>query len=116
MAYAVYGAVYLVGAIAELDPSRRVTFFGFVPWWAFYVAGGLLLFSLPPLVWRGWRKVTFALAFFTGAKALWLSFLQGRRLSRGDPVRGYDLLFAVVAVVACALLQRAALRDSRRRG
>lgn len=109
VAYGVYGTVYLVGAILELDPSRQVTHWGFVPWWAFYVAGALLLFTLPIFVWRGVRWLAFTLSFFCAVKAFWLSWLQGRAVQQGDETTLYNWLFAAVAAVAAGLLLRAGL-------
>ena len=56
--YLAYGLVYLGGAVAALTPERQVTFFGFVPWWAFYVVGLGLVMTLPALVWRRFKWLT----------------------------------------------------------
>ena len=107
IAYAIYGIVYLIGAILELEPERKVTFMGFVPWWVFYVAGVAILASFPVVVWKGVRWFTLTLVFFTSGKAAWLCYLQGRRLSAGDPTNAYNWFFAVVALVAAVMLFRA---------
>ena len=54
VAYFLYGVVYMVGAIGELDASRMRNFVGgTVPWWVFYVLGGAFIVVLPILVARG---------------------------------------------------------------
>lgn len=109
-AYAFYGVVYLVGAIMELTPERKVVFWGFVPWWAFYVAGAALLLSLPVFIARGVRWLTATLAFFTAGKALWLFWIQGRNFAAGDGTNPYNWFFAVVAIGTSYLLVRALVR------
>ena len=62
LAYLVYGTVYLVGAIMELDPARQRTFWGFVPWWAFYALGAAFVLTFPVYISRGVRWLTVAAA------------------------------------------------------
>src|SRR4051812_38024950 len=90
--YFIYGAVYLTGALFELTPERQRSFHG-IPWWAFYVAGGLLLVPLPLLVGRGRVWLTRILTLGPAAKALTLCFREGRHLAAGDPPRPFEWLF-----------------------
>lgn len=109
IAYALYGVIYMMGALIELDPSRRVTFWGFVPWWVFYAAGFAVLFTFPVFVWRGVRWLALTLVFFTVSKAFWLCWIQGRHFQAGEPISRYNLFFAAAAVVAAVMLLRAGL-------
>ncbi len=108
--YFLYGVVYLVGACIWLTPERMVTFFGFVPWWAFYVAGGLMVLALPLLVWRRFKWLTRVIALGPAGKALALCWRQGRGpsdLSRDPASFVYDWFFLGVAILAAVLLFRA---------
>ena len=107
--YFAYGLIYLGGAIVALTPQRRVTFFGFFPWWGFYLAGSLMLLLLPLLVWRRKRWLTRLLAFGPAGKALTLCWRQGR-----EGLVVHDLLFLVAAVLAAVLLFRAGWADRGR--
>jgi hypothetical protein len=107
VAYVVYGLVYLVGAILQLTPDRQRDFFGFVPWWAFYVAGAAVILTLPVLVWRRYKWFTRILSIFPAIKALSLFIKQGRLMGAGEPTVPYNWFFAVVALAAGALLFRA---------
>jgi hypothetical protein len=92
----------MIGAVAELDESRKVDVFGgTTPWWTFYVLGGVFLAALPILVARGVRWLMAVLAFFTAIKAAYLCFKMGRAF---EP---FDLLFAAAAAIATILLLRA---------
>jgi hypothetical protein len=104
IAYAVYGALYMGGAVAALDAERKATFFGFVPWWAFYVAGALVLAVLPVLVWRQFKWVARLLCLGPAVKALVLFWRMGLSLQAGEGLSGFQLLFALAAVVAASLL------------
>ncbi len=104
IAYAVYGALYMGGAVAALDAERKTTFFGVVPWWAFYVAGALLLAVLPVLVWRQYKWVARLLCFGPAVKALVLCWRMGLDLQAGEAFSVFQALFAVTAVVAASLL------------
>lgn len=109
--YLLYGLVYLGGAIDGLTPSRRVTFFGFVPWWAFYIAGGLMVVALPLLVWRRYKWFTRIIALGPAGKALALCWRQGRALGSDEAARTasftYNWFFIGVAITAAVLLFRA---------
>lgn len=109
LSYFIYGVVYLVGAILELDPSRRVIFWGFVPWWAFYVAGGLILATIPIFIMRGIRWLIWVITLFVSAKCLWLVWIQARNFQAGVSADLYNLFFAAVAGITAILLLRAAL-------
>ena len=100
--YLAYGLVYLGGAIARLTPDRKVTFFGFMSWWAFYVLGAALVLVLPWVVvrWRPWPARILALGSMS--KALVLCW----RLGRGAG-GAFDIIFALVAIGASVLLLRA---------
>ena len=113
IAYAVYGVVYLVGAIFELDNDRMRDFWGGIPWWVFYVVGTLFLVGFPFLIWRGLKWLIWPLCGLTGFKAFWLCWIQGRRVSAGDAIDWYQVFFVVVAVVACVLLYRAGVAGKR---
>jgi hypothetical protein len=107
-AYFVYGVVYMIGAIAELDETRRTSFFGgHVPWWAFYAIGSIFLVVFPLLLAKGVRWLAAILAFFTGIKALYLFYRVGRELQL------FDLFFALVALFATVMLLRS-LRAPRK--
>ena len=109
MAYLTYGLVYLTGAVWEIqaDPARKVTFWGVVPWWAFYVAGAGILVTLPVYLWREIRWLALTLAFFTAVKALTLCWIQGRHISAGQEQSLYNWVFAVIAATTSILLLRA---------
>jgi hypothetical protein len=108
--YAAYGVVYLTGAVLNLTPERMTTFFGFVPWWAFYVAGLGLVVGLPVLVWKRYRWFTRILTLGPAIKALMLCWRQGRRLSAGEPLPVFDWVFMTVAMVAAGCLAWASWR------
>ena len=103
--YFFYGLVYLGGAISRLTPDRMVTFFGFVPWWAFYVAGGLMVAVLPLLVWRRYKWFTRIIAIGPAGKALSLCWRQAR--TPDGETAMYDWFFIAVAITAAVLLFRA---------
>ena len=111
--YLFYGLVYFGGAVAALTPDRKVTFFGFVPWWAFYVAGLVLICTLPLLVWRGAKWLTRFLTIAVAIKALTLCWKQGRLIQSGEGADPYTWFFIVVAIAAAALLFRASFGDRR---
>jgi phosphoglycerol transferase MdoB-like AlkP superfamily enzyme len=101
----------MAGAVAALDAERKGTFFGFVPWWAFYVAGGLLLAILPVLVWKQYKWLTRILCFGPAVKALVLFWRMG--LGAGEGVDPFQAFFALVAVLAASMLALAGWGDSR---
>ena len=106
IAYFVYGVVYMGGAVRELNPSRMRDFFGgTVPWWVFYGVGGLFIIILPFLIAKGVRWLMALLGFFTAIKALYLFYSLGRTF---EP---FNLVFALVALMASVLLFRAVLRS-----
>lgn len=106
VAYVVYGLVYLGGAIARLTPDRKVTHWGFMPWWAFYVLGALLVVALPWAVlrWRPWAARILALGPASKALVLCMRIGQGRGSA-------FDVGFAGIAVVAALVLARAGLSE-----
>ncbi len=106
-AYAAYGLVYLTGAVMQLTPDRQRDFFGFVPWWVFYLAGLLVVCTLPVLVWRRYRWLTRVLSVFPAIKAFTLLIKQGRLMGIGEPTVIFNWFFAAVALVAAVLLFRA---------
>ena len=110
IAYFLYGVVYLIGAILELDPSRKITFWGFVPWWSFYVVGALIIMSLPYFIMRGVRWLTWVLAFFVTGKAVWLLWIQARNFHTGIGLDAYNIFFSLVAATAATLLWHAAIQ------
>ena len=107
MAYVAYGVVYMIGAVIQLTPDRQRDFFGFVPWWVFYLLGAALVLSLPVLVWRRYRRFTQILSVFPVIKAVTLLVKQGRLLGAGEAASTYNWFFAAVAFVAGAMLFRA---------
>ena len=107
VAYVAYGSVYMVGAIMHLSPDRQRDFFGFVPWWAFYVVGALLVAWLPVLIWQQRMWFTRVLAIFPVIKSVTLLIKQGKLMGQGDPTVPYNWFFAVVAMVAGIFLFRA---------
>ena len=104
IAYALYGTLYLGGAVAALDQERRSTFFGFVPWWAFYVVGALLLAVVPVLVWRRYKWFTRILCFGPAVKALVLFWRTGQDLQAGEGLDLFQVVFAFTAMAAASLL------------
>ncbi len=113
ISYAVYGLVYLFGAFLELDEDRMRTFRFGIPWWVYYALGAAFIVSFPVLINRGIRWLMWGLCILTGFKAFWLCWLQGRRLSRSEPLEWYQLFFVVVAVLTSGLLYRALLMTKR---
>ena len=106
IAYWVYGLVYIVGAMAFLTPERQGDRYG-IPFWVWYVAGAALWLGLPPLIWRGARRLTQVLTVFVGIKALWLMYKQGIALGAGESPLLYNWFFAATAMVTSVLLYRA---------
>ena len=102
--YALYGLVYLGGAVAALTPERQRDFFGFVPWWVFYLVGLALVLALPVLVWKQWVWFTRILAFGPAGKALTLIWKQGRLAQAGEDTSLYNWFFAGVAILAALAL------------
>jgi hypothetical protein len=107
VAYLVYGVVYLVGAVIRLSPERQRDFFGFVPWWAFYIAGLALIVVVPVLVWQRRMWFTRVLSVFPMLKALSLLIKQGKLIGQGEPSLAYNWFFALVAMGAGMFLFRA---------
>ncbi len=107
VAYAVYGIVYMAGAIVQLSEERRTEFFGFLPWWSFYVAGAAVMLWFPVLIWKRHRTFTRVLSVFPFIKGLTLLLKQGKLMGAGHETVLYNWMFAVVAVVASVFLVRA---------
>lgn len=114
--YGIYGLIYLAGAIAQLTPGRQITFFGFVPWWFFYLGGVLLVLLLPVLIWRRPQLprgqlirmwYTRILAFGPAVKALSLLWKQSRLITAGQSSDLYNWFFCAIAIVASLFLFRA---------
>jgi len=104
ISYAIYGVVYMLGAVLELNEARMKVFWGFVPWWSFYVVGAALVLSMPFLIYRKIRWLTGVLAFGVAGKTLYLIYSQGRNVTRGDETDPYNWFFAVVALITTAFL------------
>jgi hypothetical protein len=113
VAYFAYGLVYLGGAILALTPKRMGTFFGFVPWWAFYVVGACLVVALPLLVWRRHKWFTRIIALGPAGKALSLCWRLG---ADGATTRLYDWFFIAVAIATAVLLFRAGFGSDEKVG
>jgi len=107
VAYAVYGAVYFVGAVLRLTDARKVDVAGGIPWWSFYVLGALLVVGLPPLIWTGRRWLCRLLALGVGGKALALSWRVGTQVSDAAGLDLYNGVFLIVAATTAVLLLRA---------
>jgi len=105
--YVLYGLVYMFGAIQQLTPERQHDFFGFVPWWVFYLAGAVLILWFPVLIWKRHMWFTRVLAVFPAIKALTLLVKQGRLMGQGEAAVSYNWFFALVAMGAAVLLYRA---------
>jgi len=104
VAYTVYGSLYMGGALAALDEERKTTFFGFVPWWSFYLVGAIILAIVPVLVWRRSKWFTRILCLGPAGKALALFWRMGLDLQAGEGLSAFQALFALAAVVAASLL------------
>ena len=107
MAYAVYGLVYMFGAIVQLDQERQREFFGVLPWWSFYLVGAAIIAWFPVLIWNRRRTFTRVLSIFPFIKAMTLLIKQGKLLGAGEEALVYNWFFAVVAVTASVLLMKA---------
>ncbi len=112
MAYALYGAVYLGGAMASLGPEHKVDWFGLVPWWIFFLAGTTLMVCIPVMIWRRWWWLTRFMALGPAVKALVLTWRQGQSLSMGMEASSYNWAFAVVAASTAILMGRASWRPT----
>jgi hypothetical protein len=111
-AYVVYGLVYLGGAWVQMTPERRSAG-GPIPWWAFFVAGALLVVVLPPLVLRGPRWIPVVLGALVGVKALALWWRAATDARAGGPI-AFHACFAAIATATCVLLLRASAAAPRR--
>jgi hypothetical protein len=105
--YFIYGMVYLLGAVLQITPERMGVFFGFVPWWAFYLLGTLTVFSLPFLVWYRLKWFTRVLAFGPAIKSISLVLKQYRFFIAGETPLFYNWLFIFVALLAATHLFQA---------
>ena len=107
--YFIYGVVYLAAAYALLTPERTRDFAS-LPWWAFFAGGTALLLLLPYLILKRWKWFSLVLAFGPLGKAIQLLVFEWS--GDGRP-RLLNLLFAVVALIASALLFRAGLTSNK---
>jgi glucan phosphoethanolaminetransferase (alkaline phosphatase superfamily) len=107
VAYAAYGAVYMFGAIVQLDQERQREFFGVLPWWSFYLVGAGIMVWFPILIWKRHRTFTRVLSIFPFIKAMTLLVKQGKMLGAGEEAVTYNWFFAIVAVAASVLLMKA---------
>ncbi len=105
--YLIYGIVYLFGAILQITPERMGVYFGFVPWWAFYLLGAVAVVLLPLLVWYRFKWFTRILGFGPAVKALSLILKQLRLHDAGETPFIYNWFFLVVAFWAALHLFRA---------
>ncbi len=96
--------MYLGGSLTGLTPDRQTTYLGFVPWWAFYIAGVLLWIGIPWIVWRGHTLFTRIIALGPAGKALVLFWQAGRHIAEGEAPSPYRLFFAATAVTTACLL------------
>jgi len=69
--YALYGFVYLCGAVIELSPDRMRPGFGFLPWWSFYLMGLVVLVTFPVIIWKRYRAFISLSTALTGGFAVW---------------------------------------------
>ena len=107
IAYWVYGLVYMAGAVVLLTPERQGDRMG-IPYQVWYLVGVAVWFGLPPLIWRGARRLSQVLCVLVGVKAMWLVTKQGLALGQGESPLVYNWFFAVVAMGTSVLLYRAA--------
>lgn len=105
--YFIYGVVYLLGAILQITPERMGDFFGFVPWWAFYLLGALSVVFIPVLVWYRLKWFTRVLAFGPAIKMISLVLKQYRLFIAGETPLFYNWLFIFVAFLATVHLFQA---------
>jgi hypothetical protein len=106
----------MVGAVVQLSEERRTEFFGFLPWWSFYVLGAAVMLTFPVLIWKRYRVFTRVLSVFPFIKGLTLLLKQGKLMGAGQDTVLYNWMFAVVAVVASVFLVRAGFGRDQRAG
>ncbi|MEM7248629.1 MAG: hypothetical protein AAF533_25080 [Acidobacteriota bacterium] len=113
--YLVYGVVYWLGAFLQMTPERRME--SSVPPWVWFTVGGFLVLLVPVILWRPWRgRRIFAGLWALGplGKGLSLLWRTGRRLQESEPVSVFQVVFALIALTAAALLARAAFFGGRK--
>ena len=115
--YFIYGAIYFGGAMAQLTSDRKTVFFGFVPWWAFYVLGAIVVIGFPLLVWYRFKWFTRILAFGPLIKAGTLVARQLPAEIVSGSMNPFPWIFAAAAVWAAVHLFYAGWGDllARRR-
>jgi hypothetical protein len=110
LTYLVYGIVYLGGAWNEMTPERLIAFEEkVIPWWVYFVIGGLFTIGMPALLLRQIRWMGTLLGLATAGKALYLIWSQGRHIAAGEPTEIYNWFFALVAITTSVALLRAVL-------
>lgn len=102
--YALYGFVYLCGAVIELSPDRMRPGFGFLPWWSFYLMGLVVLVTFPVIIWKRYRGFIRILTVFPAFKFIWLLRGQMILLSDGEPTNLYNWIFMFTAFLASYFL------------
>ena len=115
--YFIYGAIYFGGALAQLTSERKTVFFGFVPWWAFYVLGAIVVIGFPLLVWNRYKWFTRILAFGPLFKAGTLAARQLPAEIVSGSMNPFPWIFAAAAIWAAVHLFYAGWEDllARRR-
>jgi len=106
VAYFLYGIVYLSGAWFRLTPERQVSIYN-IPWWAFYIAGALLVIVLPLLVWKHFKWFTRIIVLGPTIKAVVLLKRELPATLSGTEIDLFNWFFVGVALVAAYLLFRA---------
>ena len=109
--YFFYGAIYFGGAIVQLTSERRTVFFGFVPWWAFYLLGALVVIGFPLLVWNRFKWFTRILAVGPFIKASTLAARQLPAEVESGSINPFPWIFAATAIWAAVHLFYAGWRD-----
>lgn len=109
--YFIYGAIYFLGAIVQLTSERKVQFFGFVPWWVFYVLGAIVMVGFPLLVWNRLKWFTRILVFGPLIKAGTLAARELPAELAGGSINPFPWIFFLAAIWATAHIFYAGWRD-----
>jgi len=103
IAYAVYGAIYMAGAVIRLTPARQMSVFG-LPWWSFYAVGAFILITFPVAIWLGYKWFTRIISFSPAIRTVALINGELDLIEAGKALDGYNCFFAAVSLWAAVHL------------